>query len=86
MFDVRRMLVERLSFSTEWGGLGKGHPVDMAGWVSLTNRPQVPRAADRGRSARSGQAGAGLLRAGDAGALVAPRPPWPGLTFPSGGG
>ncbi|KAK1331390.1 hypothetical protein QTO34_009344 [Cnephaeus nilssonii] len=27
-----------------------------------------------------------MLRAGDAGALVAPRPPGPGLTFPSGGG
>lgn len=33
MFNVRRVSVERLSFSTEWGGLGKGHPVGTAGWT-----------------------------------------------------
>lgn len=58
MFNVRRVSVGRLSFSTERGGLGKGHPVGTAGWT-----PSPARGRQRALGTqRPGGGGAAQMR------------------------
>lgn len=86
MFKVKKAVSGTAFFSNWVGRIREGAPRRYRMLGSLINRPRVPRVTNRGRSAHSGQAGAGLRRSGGAGALAASRPPRPGWKFPSGGG